>query len=809
MTVELLKEKLRRISPERRVLIIFVVAVFLTLLVGGRAWLSVMRLAAGVGENRESEKNVLLVKEIENEIATAESVIKSYTITNETRYLSHYYNHVNNADKKIFELKWQTRNDSTAKWVDSLTKLVLLKFSVLGMYIEQRDTGRVQAILEDLSEKAGTSTTAKASDQNKGFISKLFKRKPEPKLRSGSQWISELETMKYLEEENTRERNEALLAITTKDQEIMQRIRKLVTEMDKQYRLQLIESKMEVEQLSQKTNLFIGVFSFLLAVILGFLAYLIYGYYEKNRIINKKLSAAENEARKLAETRNMFLANMAHEIRTPLHAIIGFSEQIQNQNVKNEPEIRKHAGVIRSASEHLLKLVNNILELSKIQAGKYVRKTQDFHPAEALSEIAVIMKPLAMDRGLEFDFKQKISDDLVVNGDVLSLKQIVINLVSNAIKYSGKGKIKIRAGIMFSQAGKPELMVQVSDQGIGISSEKLEKVYSEFETTGDVSDPKFTSTGLGLAISKKLTDYLGGVLKIDSTEGKGTTVILNVPFEPAADQAEHINGKTMISIPDLKGRNILIADDEPFNILLLEKMLKPTQAKLVTCYAGDEAQRKLETFEFDIAFLDINMPGLNGYEVIEHWNKMHPEKRRNMKFIAVTANSAESGSGKKELPGLFDAVLYKPFTATDLMNLISGYRAENPKNGSAKAHPIPSAVKKSAKSDMWNEILEIAGGDVNFAGEMIRIFIDSTKKNLARLSTALDSDDRKEVKLVAHTMVPSCRHMGFVSVANILKEIENRAGDMPLDQLSAQFRTVNKELAHTVSMMQLLVHHEA
>lgn len=774
-------------SMELRVFAGFLGAVIAVVLIGSMAWFSLNKIVTGAQESAKPDKRIFLMKEILSGISDAEGYIKSYTITNDPKYLKPYYELVASIDKRIIKLKKMGKDEHDRKLVDSLSGLVQMKFVVLNQFVDLRDTGRMQAILEDLSARANPGLAnvddgTPGDDKQKGFWSKIFgKRKkitpPVNKAQSGSRdmW-TEIEVLRFMEQQNAEEREAALLDITARDQQVMAQIRGMVSRIESEYQTGILEQTKKAESLASQTNVLIGLFCAIVSIALILMGYLIIRYIKKNRDITRQLSIAKNNSEKLAYAKEMFLANMTHEIRTPLHAIIGFAGQLmedEKTNARNE-----QIGIIKKSSEHLLKLVNNILDLSKLDSGNLNRAMEVFSPTEVFKEVMMILKPMALEKKINWKFEPKDDHLPKVEGDLISLKQILINLLSNAVKFTDKGGVSLSVkGNTYKEPGVLWLEIKITDTGSGIAADKLPGIFEEFEQAADMTASSFTGTGLGLSIARKLITHLKGTIEIESEKGIGTLAIVHLPYKLSENVI--ISDKKNVKGQIFKGMHVLVADDEPYNIKLLSAILKKWGVEFETFADGESALEALLGRSFDIALLDLKMPRRNGYEVAKELRKNKEHKNQNIPLLALTASTKAEILENCQSAGI-NKVLTKPFSEEDLFKIFSEIFP-----GTMVNNLIPDTEEETqtmveqetpiAGYYNLNEIYKIADGDEGFAMEMIRTFIESTNKNLELLVKACNASEWPVVGRVAHTMAPPCRHMGMKHIAEMLKRLETTA----------------------------------
>lgn len=379
----------------------------------------------------------------------------------------------------------------------------------------------------------------------------------------------------------------------------------------------------------------------------------------------KELIKAKEKAEESDRLKSAFLANMSHEIRTPMNGIIGFSEMLNKDDISDER--RKHyAKVVMNSSHQLLNIVNDILDISKLEAGEINLTKEDINLNDLIMELFAFYKPKIRDRNLSLlPYKGLRNEESIITADKTKLTQIFNNLLSNAFKFTPEGHIKYGYTLQ-----DKKLQFFVEDTGIGISEEMYEAVFERFRQVETGLDRQYGGTGLGLSISKKLVHLMHGEIWLESESGKGTTFFFTIPYNPGSKNeqtASHQNGIKQSNRPE--DTIVLIAEDEEINYIYLEEILEDQKFKTVHAKNGKEAVNICENNE-DIALvlMDIKMPFLNGYEATSRIKMIRPE----LPVVAQTAY-ALSEDREKALQFGFDGYISKPIDKDELLGLLKNY----------------------------------------------------------------------------------------------------------------------------------------
>ncbi|NUB43321.1 PAS domain-containing protein [Fertoebacter nigrum] len=387
--------------------------------------------------------------------------------------------------------------------------------------------------------------------------------------------------------------------------------------------------------------------------------------------INRSLDEARQRAEDASRAKSVFLANMSHEIRTPLNGVLGMTEVLESS--LKEPEHKRIVGIIRTSGETLLMVLNSILDMSKIEAGKMVLDAVAFKPSTVVRHTEAVFAVQAEEKGLEFDVLISAGSDRSLLGDPHRIQQILNNLLHNAIKFTEKGAVSLK---LSCKPGKP-MVIEVTDTGIGMAEAQVARVFESFEQADGSTTRRFGGTGLGLSIVKELVALMGGEMALESAPGRGTKVRVSLPL-PDARETEPARPRLAAPAPGasvLIGRRLLIADDNATNRLVLCEMLAGTGVQITTAENGQLAIEAWQAAQaagqgFDLLLLDITMPVLDGLSALGTIREA--ERAAGLAAVpavAVTANAMPHQVADYILGG-FDSHLAKPFKHQELMHAI-------------------------------------------------------------------------------------------------------------------------------------------
>lgn len=524
----------------------------------------------------------------------------------------------------------------------------------------------------------------------------------------------------------------------------------------------------------------------------------------RNLQIKNQMVVAQKEkevAEKTARLKQQFMANMSHEIRTPMNAIVGFVGLLLDKDPK--PDQIKYLNAIKQSSDNLLVIINDILDLSKIEAGKIDIEQIDFSFREMMNSVKEIMGIKADEKGLAFDIEvdDAIPDRLI--GDPTRINQILINLIGNAIKFTEKGHVAIRANghNINKEENNLEISFDIEDTGIGISKEYVATIFESFTQAGTDTARKFGGTGLGLTISKQLVDLMNGSIGVESTLGEGTTFTVKIPIRIAEEQNVTLK-KNQIS-EDTKERlsnvSILLVEDNEFNRMVAEDTLKSLihPIHITIAVNGEEAIEKVRERNFDLILMDIQMPIMNGVDATRYIRTKLPDDKKEVKIMAMTANVLEEDV-RTYLNAGMNAYISKPFNTNELlmkMDLVLQGYVEN-----EKREFIQEEVKDEIKIPevvVDTSFLEsFTGGDREKKEKYIKMFLENGPKLLTNINNALENENFEALRIAAHSMKPQLSYMGVkeeVSHVFLLEQSAQQAHKEKLQHLVDRLNLVCKK----------------
>jgi signal transduction histidine kinase len=387
----------------------------------------------------------------------------------------------------------------------------------------------------------------------------------------------------------------------------------------------------------------------------------------RNRKLQAQLLVAKENAERLAKTKEDFMANMSHEIRNPLNVISGFSAQLLKANLAEKHKLQAE-GIHRS-SQFLIALVNDILDISKVKSGKLQLEKISFPLTEIRADLVNAFGLKAIEKGLLFTVE--IGNELppTIIGDPVRFRQILFNLVSNALKFTDDGFIAIRFNEKIQDDNSKKLVIRVTDSGIGIAKDKIDSIFEEFEQADATITRKYGGTGLGLTITRFLVSQMGGTIHTESQPGKGTSFTITLPLEPGKNAGTPKKEESAFDKEFLEGKTVLVCDDDPMNRMLAGHLIKSYHGVVKECCSGQETLDILAKEKVDLILLDLAMPDMSGEETIALIRKAEEKDGNKIRIIAVTGRNKNKLS--TDNVNAVDGYVQKPYKETDMLTEIS------------------------------------------------------------------------------------------------------------------------------------------
>jgi len=475
------------------------------------------------------------------------------------------------------------------------------------------------------------------------------------------------------------------------------------------------------------------------------------------------LKEAKLQAEKSAEAKELFLANMSHEIRTPMNAIMGMSQQLYKTTLTSRQSTFLHA--ILHSAEHLLVIINDILDISKIEAGKLNLEAIGFSMQESVQGALEVMQHKAEEKGLVLKAVIDEAVNEVLIGDPHRFKQVLLNMISNSIKFTEKGSVTIGCSVLATAAGRQTIQIAVTDTGIGMDEAYLGQLFNKFSQEDDSVARKYGGTGLGMSICKKLIELMDGRIEVSSKKNEGTAITFILPFQTGNQSDLPAKEEMVFNSSLLAGCRILLVEDNEMNRLVATTTLEHYSVELQEAVNGEEAIRMLKNAHFDLVLMDVQMPVMNG---IEATHAIRRDISATIPIIALTANAIKGESDKCIAAGM-NAYISKPFQEQVLVRTICSLLG---KETGAEIPEKPAPTSAEALFDL-EQLRQISHGDEKFIAKMVAMFVQTAPASIAAMKSALQTNDFAKVKSIAHGLKPSIDSFGIVSMKTRIRDIES------------------------------------
>lgn len=493
---------------------------------------------------------------------------------------------------------------------------------------------------------------------------------------------------------------------------------------------------------------------------------------------------ARREAEAASEAKTAFLANVSHELRTPLNGIMGIAEIIARNPERSD--IAEQLGTLRNSANGLLELINRLLDFSQIEAQSMTITPAAFSLNEVLRNIDQMLRPEANRKGIRLSMSADINIPTTLQGDSFRLRQILTNLINNAIKFTESGEVRISIDLASSSQENVSLAFKVSDTGPGMPKSVQKQIFDPFGQADASIVRRHGGAGLGLAISQRLATLMGGSMDVESEVGKGATFTVSLPFDETSSvpeskkDSQSESSSQQLSVD--RNARVLLIDDNELNRQVGIAMLGEMGVEATGADSGREGLEIFNAEKFDLILLDVQMPDMSGYDVIEQMHAINAEHNTWTPVAAVTAHSAASLESRIEL---FDDLIHKPLTFDGLKDRIAYWLSaselppeENP-DSVALAEDDSVSVEASDGAWLLDETLlwNNMGGDPNAVGTLIGLFERQHEDYLSSISSALREDDREGLANAAHKLKGAVGYFNQSGLWQSVAELEKRARD--------------------------------
>lgn len=742
--------------------------------------------------NTENNQQLILVSEISTNLNESENTSRRLIQTGEEKELKLYNSQINSIKSKLQTLEQSYENIYVENETDSINKLLDKKTENLKELVALRDSDRntnyyskalrelrnIDASFKDYSyENRFRNLKPYQKDvlvkwleySKEDNAERITTERLDSVVKSVKRVLTDLEfANRQFQNEVIQKENELL----NNDLILNQQLQSLLSSLELKERENTVERAEVFQNMLDKTsNIIILGGCIILLIILYFIINII-GDVTRSQRYRVQLEEAKDFAESLLASREQFMAAITHDLRSPLTTVMGYTDLIQKTEL-NEKQ-KHYLNQIKKSSEFILRLVNDLLDLSKLEAGKMLIENLSFNPKKLIHD--TVNNIIPAEKNKDVDIVIEISEDtnVQIQSDPFRIKQILANLISNAWKFTEKGEIVISAALK-NQSGENHILeIRVKDSGIGISKEMQENIFEEFSQENSSIEKRFGGSGLGLAITKRLSQLLDGEIKLESVQGEGSEFTILIPVvklsetreDSEREQEDEITLETIDH--DATGLKALIIDDEPGQLSLTVEVAKSMGFEIETAENGKSGLEKLTTDNYDIVLTDIQMPIFDGFKLIESIRRSE-----GLKDIPVIALSGRTDIEKAVYTKAgFNNKLLKPYKPEELkQNIAELLHLEYEKK--EESVEIDNERLKSDNYDL-TDIYEFSGRDEDAMQTIIQAFIEGANQSLNELKAAYEVKDEDKLGKLAHRMLPMLRQMKANEVVVILMKLESR-----------------------------------
>ena len=556
------------------------------------------------------------------------------------------------------------------------------------------------------------------------------------------------------------------------NRELTTRIDSMITTYEQVVTRRAVDNASEQQELRNRSTRTIGGIAVAAVLLSACFLIMIWRDITRSNRYRRELEEANKRAEALLEAREKLMLAITHDFKAPLGSIIGYTDLLSG--LTTDERQRFYLDNMKSSSQHLLKLVSDLLDFHRLDLNKAEVNRVTFNPAQLFEEIRVSFKPLTDAKHLALDYSIDSELDGRFISDPLRIRQIVNNLLSNAVKFTVKGNIALNVTYHSSS-----VRIEVADTGKGMAPGDREKIFQEFtRLPGAQGEEGF---GLGLSIVHKLVTLLEGSISVQSTLGEGSRFIVILPLYPVGpvvgEKQEEAVVSTSVSdqagdreeISSQKLNHVLLIDDDRIQLALTAAMLEQQNIRATCCQQPDELIEQLRTSSFDVLLTDVQMPAINGFDLLKLLRASNIPQARTIPVIAVTARSEMGEQDFREYG--FAGCLHKPFTVKELLAIITGEVLEN------------SSIRPTETSLDFRALTAFSEDDSEAASAIIQTFIEETEKNRSRMEESVRTMDVDGIAGIAHKLLPLFTLLGASGVLPLLSWLEQRRGEAISDEI--------------------------
>lgn len=608
----------------------------------------------------------------------------------------------------------------------------------------------------------------------KDNANRLTNRTADSLINTMKEVLLSLEMKEHNYQKNLAQKENILL---DNDRKLSSQLRKIRAKIEQEEIQKSVARVKSTQDALNQTSKIMIVFGISCVITILIFVILIVRDTKKNQRYRKELERAKSYAESLLKSREQIMAAVTHDLRLPINTILGYSDLMGKTDLS--PKQKTYLNQLKKSSDYTIRLVNDLLDFSKLEAGKILIEKLPFVPKDVVEDSVYgsIASPDPKNLKISLSLSEDLQNTFV--SDPFRLRQILVNLIGNAYKFTEKGTLNI-SGEILQKSKKKYLRIAVKDSGIGISKKQQKLIFQEFSQAEASTEKRYGGSGLGLAINKKLASLLKGKISVKSKLGQGSTFILEIPVGKPRSISSKQEIQEKWKLKNANKYSILIVDDEETQRSLTTEILKNQGFQIKTAENGEEALAQIAQSDFDVVLTDIQMPKLNGFQLIKKIRQQKTEKP-----IPVVALSGEAGTSRESyLKKGFTNYLLKPFEPNTLLKILAdllGLEIET--EGESKVELKINSTTLNSQMARENTLYDLTDlktfteGDRESVKLILKSLLENTQHNLEILNAARRHDDWKRVAFTAHKMLPMLRQIKAENTIVPLEKLERQKSE--------------------------------
>lgn len=764
-------------------------------------------------KNDNSEK-LFLVGEAITSLYEAESLTRNIIQTSDVEKFETYKSKIDSIIGTINKLAGISYDSFQVKKIDSIKSLVDSKNEnleeLIAIYEERQEKGLYQSAIDEL--KKSDDNFSSYTDYDKRFrklsakhkktlvnVLELSRKDNENRLTNQTvesltasirRVLFELEKKDRMYQQEITERENKLLK---NDRIITKQLRDILAAIERSERKKYIDRLTASNDVLDRTSNFIIIITGVSLLIAIVFLFLITSDVSKSQKYRNELEAEKLYKETLLKTRESLINTVTHDLRSPLNTVIGYSNLLEKTSLNTRQ--KHYLDHLKKSSDYILHLVNDLLDLSKLEAGRMLIEELPFSPEKLIETTISSVIPVQDKKGLDIQIVTHKELKKKYLGDPFRIKQILTNLLNNAYKFTDRGSIIVESRIEEQNIFEKELVICVKDTGIGISKEQQKYIFKEFSQGADDTEKKYGGFGLGLAITKKIIVLLKGRITLVSEPNIGSEFEIFIPIKQA--KQEVFEEDTMVEEPQyFSHQRVLIVDDDESQLSLTSEVVSLAGLSYDVCENGAEAIELINRNKYQLVLTDIQMPKMDGFELLQSLQK---NDKGHLPVIALSGRTDTNAESYRDAG--FIGSLRKPYAPKELIDLIAKVLDTEPKSIDLDGNEV-TAKEEDMRIYSLDDLMLFAQGDSDSLYAILETFYESTKNNLILLVEGMETQDDDKIKKTAHKMLPMFKQIKAKEIIPILDQLEHKTQLIITSKKTNQL--VKKAVVEIENLMELI-----